>query len=155
MTPSPELLAQLTEKSTALAQAIERHDQEAQHRLQRELADLSTRMRPSPEALQRLREVSRLIGRQGRQLARLDSAHAEHEREALHDHLGEAAERAHEDAARQWAAQSRRASAVGARDQAKLTAERARIEHEMARLEQDRARLNEQLQHLNAESRPR
>lgn len=157
LSPSAEVLAQLNAKSTELSRAIEHGDKEAQRRLERELGELAARVRPSPEAMRRLRELSRDIGRQARQLARLDEHMlSEAERRAIHDEAAAAAAQAQKEVAREFVRgdgpdgriNHEELKATLAAERARLAQERIHLEQERARLEQERARLAEQRQRL-------
>ena len=165
LSPPAEVLAQLNEKSTELSRAIEHGDKDAQRRLERELGEIAARVRPSPEAMRRLRELSRDIGRQARQLARLDEhALSAAERRAMHDEVNAAVAQAQKEVAREFANRDGRDEHLNdaringeelkanlATERARLAQERLHLEQERTRLTQERARLAEQRQRLDAE----
>ena len=167
LVPAPEVLAKLGEKQAALEQALARGDKEAQRRLEGELGELAARVRPSAEALKRLREVSRDLGRQTRQLVRR-SGLSEQDQEALQERVRAAVAQAHEgvrlgmlhgghrdpaDAGDPGAHSERgdHARAVNDAQHASLAAARAELERERSELEQQRAHLQKERAGLAAQ----
>jgi hypothetical protein len=156
VTPPPEVLTRLSEKSAELAQAAERGEKEAQRRLQREVRELAAQIRPSAEALKQLQKNSRLYAQQAQELAQLSSSMAIPDRHALQEQIAEAMERAQQEVRRSLADGFPHGAVAAplAQERAMLQKERARLEQERARLEQERARLNTELQRHKAERSP-